>query len=64
MTAIRWMRSPSRDVGLSPRLANAWASSGDSVQNNPLSSGATALTVSDADAPESTGYGQRFAADS
>jgi hypothetical protein len=47
--------------GFHPDWANAWVSSGDSVQDNPLSSGATALTVSDADAPESTGYGQRFA---
>jgi hypothetical protein len=47
--------------GFHPDWGNAWASSGDSVQDNPLSSSATALTVSDADAPESTGYGQRFA---
>ncbi len=37
--------------GFHPDWANAWASSGDSVQNNPLSSGATTLTVTDADAP-------------
>jgi hypothetical protein len=47
--------------GFHPAWAAAWADSGDSVQNNPLSSSATALTVSDADAPELTGYGQRFA---
>jgi hypothetical protein len=41
--------------------SNAWASSGDTVQNNPLSSSATTITVTDADAPEATGYGQRFA---
>jgi hypothetical protein len=47
--------------GYHPDWSNAWASSGDSVQDNPLSSSATLLTVTDADAPEPTGYGQRFA---
>jgi hypothetical protein len=47
--------------GYHPDWANAWADSGDSVQDNPLSSDSTALTVSDADAPLDTGYGQRFA---
>jgi hypothetical protein len=47
--------------GYHPDWPNAWASSGDSVQDNPLSSSATFITVTDADAPESTGYGQRFA---
>jgi hypothetical protein len=47
--------------GYHPDWSNAWASSGDSVQDNPLTSSATLITVTDADAPESTGYGQRFA---
>ena len=47
--------------GYHPDWANAWADSDDSVQDNPLSSSATTLTVSDADAPLDTGYGQRFA---
>ena len=47
--------------GYHPDWANAWAASGDTVQNNPLSSGATALTVTDADAALPTGYGTRFA---
>jgi hypothetical protein len=36
--------------GYHPDWAKAWASSSDTVQNNPLSSGATSLTVVDADA--------------
>jgi hypothetical protein len=47
--------------GYHPDWTNAWADSGDSVQDNPLSSSATTLTVNDADAPLETGYGQRFA---
>lgn len=47
--------------GYHPNWPNAWADSGDSVQDNPLSSSAAALTVSNADAPLTTGYGQRFA---
>lgn len=42
--------------------ANAWDWSGDSVQDNPLSSAATLITVSDADGTDSTGFGPRFAA--
>jgi len=41
---------------------DAWGDSGDSVQNNPLASDATSITVTDADAPEITGYGQRISA--
>lgn len=47
--------------GYHPDWTNAWADSGDTVQDNPLSDSATSLTVSDADAPLDTGYGQRFA---
>jgi hypothetical protein len=48
--------------GFHPDWAQAWANSGDTVQNNPLAAGATTLTVSDADAVLPTGYGARFAA--
>jgi hypothetical protein len=41
--------------------SQAWAASGDSVQDNPLSSSAITLTVSDADGPDATGLGVRFA---
>ncbi|MCD4686116.1 MAG: hypothetical protein K8S97_09290, partial [Anaerolineae bacterium] len=47
--------------GYHPDWDNAWADSGDTVQDNPLSSSATTLTVSDVDAAQVTGYGQRFA---
>lgn len=47
--------------GYHPDWSNAWAGSGDTVQDDPLSSSATTLTVSDADAAQATGYGQRFA---
>lgn len=47
--------------GYHPDWSNAWFDSGDSVQDNPLSDSATLLTVTNADAPELTGYGQRFA---
>lgn len=36
--------------GYHPNWAKAWLNSGDTVQNNPLSSSATSLTVVDADA--------------
>lgn len=38
----------------------AWLTSGDSVQNNPLSSSATSLTVSDADGVDGNGQTPRF----
>lgn len=38
----------------------AWFSSGDTVQNNPLSSGATSLTVAAADGADSSGQTPRF----
>jgi hypothetical protein len=36
--------------GYHPNWETAWASSGDTVQNNPLSASATTITVTDADA--------------
>lgn len=40
--------------------ANAWVSTGDTVQDNPLSSSATTLTVTDADGSDSRGRSPRF----
>lgn len=40
--------------------AQAWLSSGDTVQNNPLGSSATSLTVSDADGVDGNGLTPRF----
>ncbi len=47
--------------GFHPAWSDAWDSSGDSVVDDPLSSTATTLTVSDADATGPTGYWARFA---
>ncbi len=47
--------------GCHPGWTQAWSDSGDSVQDDPLSDSVTTLHVSDADAPELSGYGQRFA---
>jgi hypothetical protein len=47
--------------GCHPGWATAWADSGDSVQDDPLSSSATTLTVGDADALDPTGSWARFA---
>lgn len=47
--------------GFHPAWAEAWADSGDTVQDDPLSAGSTTLTVSDADAPDPSGYWARFA---
>lgn len=42
--------------------ANAWGDSGDTVQDNPLLSSATSLTVSDADSTDERGFSPRFQA--
>jgi hypothetical protein len=47
--------------GYHPGWPEAWTDSGDSVQDDPLGASATALAVTDADAPGPTGYGARFA---
>jgi len=47
--------------GCHPGWPEAWLESGDSVQDDPLAASATALPVTDADAPGPTGYGARFA---
>lgn len=46
--------------GYHPGWPDAWPESGDSVQDDPLTAGATALAVTDADAPGPAGYGARF----
>jgi hypothetical protein len=61
-----WGLSPARAVTLTgtwgwhDRYPQAWRSSGDSVQNNPLTSIATTLTVSDADGADSATETPRF----
>ncbi len=40
--------------------ANAWLTSGDTVRDNPLTSGATSLTVADADGADAYGETPRF----
>lgn len=47
--------------GYHPDWARAWADSGDTVQDAPLSASAATITVADADAALATGYGARFA---
>jgi hypothetical protein len=47
--------------GFHPAWPDVWAASGDSVQDDPLSAGATSLTVNDADGPDASGLWARFA---
>jgi hypothetical protein len=46
--------------GWHDRWAEAWRSSSDTVQNNPLSSGATTITVADADGTDAENESPRF----
>lgn len=46
--------------GWHDRWTQAWRDSGDTVQDNPLSSGATTLPVSDADGVDGDGFSPRF----
>jgi hypothetical protein len=46
--------------GWHDQWATAWRDSGDTVQNNPLSSGATTLTVASASAADAAGESPRF----
>ncbi len=61
-----WDESPLRAVSITgvwgwhDRWSRAWRSSGDSLQDNPLSSSATTLTVSDADGVDSHQQTPRF----
>jgi len=64
--AFIWDDSPLRAVsvtgiwGWHDRWSRAWRGSSDTVQNNPLSSSATTLTVSDADGEDSHQQSPRF----
>jgi hypothetical protein len=61
-----WEESPLRAVSVSgiwgwhDRWSRAWRGSGDTVQNNPLSSSATTITVSDADGADGHNQSPRF----
>jgi hypothetical protein len=61
-----WTHTPVQAVtvtgiwGWHDRWATAWRDSSDTVQDNPLSSGSTTLTVTDADGADSTGETPRF----
>ena len=63
---FRYVNSPEMAVsvtgiwGTHGDWANAWRISGDTVQNVPLSSTATTLTVTDADGSDSAGITPRF----
>jgi len=65
-SAFTWNSSPLQAVtvngiwGWHDRPAEMWRVSGDTVQNNPLSSSATNLTVMDADGADSDGSFPRF----
>lgn len=64
--AFLWADTPTLAVsvtgiwGWHDDWAQAWAASGDTVQNNPLSSSATTLTVTDAEAGTPDGETPRF----
>lgn len=64
--AFRYVDSPEQAVtvtglwGMHDDWANAWRSSADTVQNAPLSSSATALTVTDADGADALTLLPRF----
>lgn len=66
--AFVWQETPLRAVrvrgvwGWHDRWSRAWRDSGDSVQNNPLSSGATSVSVSDSDGVDGEGELPRFQA--
>src|SRR5262245_18391586 len=61
-----WTQTPVQAVtvtgiwGWHDRWTTAWRDSSDSVQNNPLSSGSTTITVADADGVDSAGEAPRF----
>ena len=65
-SAFLWTLSPVQAITVSgiwgwhDHPAEMWRSSGDSVQNNPLGSSATSLTVTDADGADSEGSFPRF----
>jgi hypothetical protein len=61
-----WTQTPTQAItvtgiwGWHDRWASAWRDAADTVQNNPLSSGASTITVADADGADSTGETPRF----
>jgi hypothetical protein len=63
-----WDETPLRAVsvagtwGWHDRWAEAWRNSSDTVQNNPLSAGATTITVADADGADAENESPRFQA--
>jgi hypothetical protein len=65
-SAFIWTLSPVQAItvtgiwGWHDRPVEMWRGSGDTVQNNPLSSGATAITVSDADGADAESETPRF----
>jgi hypothetical protein len=65
-SAFLYMRSPLEAIsvtgiwGWHERWSTAWRGTGDTVQNNPLTGTATALTVADADGADSIGESPRF----
>lgn len=46
--------------GWHDRWTQAWRDSGDTVQDNPLSAGATTISVNDADGDDTDGFSPRF----
>jgi hypothetical protein len=65
-SSFTWAQSPVQAVSISgiwgwhDRWGEAWRNSADTVQNNPLNSSATSLTVADADGSDSNGETPRF----
>ncbi|MCA0457855.1 MAG: hypothetical protein LCI00_28070 [Chloroflexi bacterium] len=65
-SAFTWVTSPLQAITVSgiwgwhDRPISMWRLSGDSVQNNPLTSGATTLTVTDADGTDDDSRFPRF----
>lgn len=65
-STFTWAQSPVQAVSISgiwgwhDRWSEAWRNSADTVQNNPLNSSATSLTVADADASDTHDETPRF----
>jgi hypothetical protein len=65
-SSFTWATSPVQAVSISgiwgwhDRWTEAWRNSADTVQNNPLSSSATSLSVTDADGSDSNSETPRF----
>jgi hypothetical protein len=65
-SAFTWTQTPVQAISLAgiwgwhDRWSAAWRESADAVQNNPLSAGATSITVNDADGADGEGETPRF----